>query len=140
MSADDPRNQTLCPFCNQPKGAWIPTFKYKEHQFYVHDIGKNPDPNAAFLVQFYSEHTRALLKPQQLKVLKFLEHNCIVYEGGSTYICKSIPKYNKTAYKIKKDEAGILTCSCQYNTTKGEICSHIGALYEFWARAAKIRA
>ena len=95
-------------------------------------------------VQLYSHHAKECLHSQQHKIDKFLEHGCIRYDDKEkVYHCLPIEGYNKTIYTIKK-EGGELVCDCQYCTTKikkGEdpMCSHIGALYEFWARGHKAR-
>jgi len=67
---------------------------------------ENATPAPANVVQFYSEHAGQLLKTQQQKIHKFIEHQCIEYEGDSRYICKPIANYNKTTYTMQKDELG----------------------------------
>jgi len=94
-------------------------------------------------VQFYSAHARELLQSQQHKIRKFLQHRCIEYVGNNTFICKEIPGYNKTCYKLTKLLSGDFDCNCQgymtrYNRgDKRPFCSHLGALYEYFARGRK---
>lgn len=95
-------------------------------------------------VQYYSHHAKECRNSQQHKIDKFLEHHCIQYDQEKkVYYCLPIEGYNKTTYTIRKKD-GELVCDCQYCQTKlrkGEdaMCSHIGALYEFWARGHKQR-
>lgn len=93
-------------------------------------------------VQFYSAHARDLLQTQQHKIKKFIEHNCIAYAGNGVFICKPIPGYNKTTYEMMKGSTSEFECNCQYfqsKKRKGEsaYCSHIGALFENFARRRK---
>ena len=69
------------------------------------------------------------------KALKFIENNCIDYVkdqdgifGNNYYICKPIPEYNKTTYKIKNIR-GEFECNCQFHQTTHRMCSHILALF-----------
>lgn len=142
MDKFPPDTKYKCQYCEAEgrSGQWVLLSKKDEHEKVVHHIGVKPDPNPENVVQFYSEHAQKLLKPQQLKVLKFLQEDCIQYEGGGVFVCKPLKDYNKTTYRITKDPIDEFECTCQYNKTTGEPCSHIGAVYEFLARGQKVKA
>lgn len=90
-------------------------------------------------VQFYSQHANELKYSQQHKIQKFLENDCIVYSGEGVFFCKPIKGYNKRTYVMLKGVDGGFVCDCQgfqtslKKTGRGS-CSHIGALYESFAR------
>lgn len=113
-----------------PLGHRVPLSKFEEHKSKVDEVPM-PSSNG---IQFYSEHSQKLLEGQRNKVIKFLQNRCIEYAQGGVYICKPIVGYNKTTYRMTKGEDGEWHCTCQFNTLKKEMCSHICALYEFFAR------
>jgi len=97
----------------------------------------------------WSEHYKRLEgtkgeKTIQSKARSFLRNKCIEYDpAGEKYaertpgdyedhkfICKPIPGYNSTTYRMWHKN-GEFECSCQfYQTTKAQ-CSHITALWLF---------
>ena len=105
---------------------------YKEHKKEVHHIGV-VEGHPKEMVQFYSEHTQKLLATQKQKVRKFLDHRCVEYAGGGVYLCKPLEGYNKTTYRLSKNEENEWQCTCQHNRMEKTMCAHIGALYEFFA-------
>lgn len=121
----------VCPIANCQV---LPNF-LERHKLRAHpEVYGRPEFHNS--VQSYSEHFQALVHSQQNKVLKFLEARCIEYEGGGVYICKPLPGYNKTTYRLKR-EADSFECTCQFYQTHKEdgeprYCSHMGALYEFF--------
>lgn len=115
-----------CKDCNKD----VIDTRWHEHTYFAH-----PSPNNNFKpneVQFYSEHVRALANTQQSKIKKFIAYRCIEYVGGGVYICKPILNYNSTIYRMTKNGEG-WACTCQHYVMHGTTCSHIGALYEFFA-------
>ena len=127
----------LCETCTAREGRsiFIPAAVLSEHRLKAHPEIWGPfEPRPRKMFQGYSEHYGRLLESQQHKVAELIENRCIEYAGGDVYICKPIPKYNKTTYRLTKDDFGEWQCTCQYSRTKGEMCAHICALYEFFAR------
>ena len=63
------------------------------------------------------------------KAKRFLRLKCIVYNPETKeYLCKPIPGYNKTTYRMKK-EGDHFSCSCQFYNKVSKfwvhpICSH----------------
>lgn len=123
-----------CFKCNH-NGKDIVADRFKEHTFYAH-----PEENSGFKpndVQFYSEHVQQLAETQQHKIKKFIAYKCLEYVAGGVYICKPLAGYNKTTYRLTKENS-IWHCTCQaFNryseATPDYFCSHKGALYEFFA-------
>jgi hypothetical protein len=75
------------------------------------------------------------------KAKMFLENNCIEQINETSWICKPIPDYNNTTYKIRHPEKGF-ECNCHgFNNklrdyTNGDsnvkpVCSHIIAVKQF---------
>ncbi|RLJ08637.1 MAG: hypothetical protein DRP12_00285 [Candidatus Aenigmatarchaeota archaeon] len=64
------------------------------------------------------------------KVRAFIENGCVVQVGPKSWIVRPIPGYNKTTYEVTSD-GSFFRCSCQYNRTKGLVCSHILAVTEY---------
>jgi len=123
-----------CDFC-PPGSPMILWAKKDEHNLAVHpDLFGKPERRPAHMFQGYSEHYGTMLESQQHKIAELIEHQCIEYKGGGVYICKPIEGYNKNTYRLRKDEDGVVTCTCQYFRINHQMCAHIGALYEFWAR------
>ena len=90
-------------------------------------------------VQFYSDRVKDLLHTQQHKIEKFLEHKCINYLGQGKYYCHFIEGYNNTTYIMEMNADKDFECNCQaFQSAKKKggyfMCSHLGALYEFFAR------
>lgn len=95
-------------------------------------------------VQFYSHHAKELKYPQQYKIMKLLEHNCIQYDPLlKQWFCNPIPGYNSSRYAFTQSkELGQFECDCQgfqkmlraYRLDPQGAprpnCSHVGALYE----------
>jgi len=75
------------------------------------------------------------------KARRFIENNCIEYykdgfdSSKNCYLCKPIPGYNKTTYKLVwNKDLGDFECDCQYYQTKllkkeEAYCSHYLGLY-----------
>ena len=99
-------------------------------------------------VIYWSEHFKRLKgcksgKAIQTKAKKFLKEDCIAYdpEGekygyqkgeyeGHKFICKPIKDYNKTTYRMWYDKKiKEFVCSCQFNQSTKQVCSHITALW-----------
>jgi hypothetical protein len=106
---------------------------------------KMPNP-----VQYYSHHAKELKHSQKDKIRKFIENDCIEYEGDNVFLCHPIPGYNSTTYRMTSIGHGEFECDCQgYQTRKKAYergaeqtrpsCSHIGALFEHFARFHKAR-
>lgn len=97
-----------------------------EHKRLFHS-SEQPNP-----IQYYSEHYQALTQDSRKKAEEFIASHCIAYQGSGIYICKPIPGYNVRTHRLSKDEVGEFACSCQGYSVNGS-CSHLGALYKFFA-------
>lgn len=97
-------------------------------------------------VQFYSRHAKELKYSQRHKSLKFLKHGCIKYEKEKqAFLCLPLEGYNSTTYEMVRSKEFGFECDCQGFQTKLKkfkegsgikpTCSHIGALYEYFARS-----
>lgn len=75
----------------------------------------------------WDETNRTLTNSQQHKAKKFVDLDLIAYDG-TDYWCKPIKGYNKTTHRIFLVN-GEWQCTCQYNTTKHKLCSHIMAVF-----------
>ena len=88
-------------------------------------------------VQFYSHTAQELLCTQQSKIKKFIDGGCISWDPGvGAFLCSPIVGYNTRTYTMKKVGSGF-ECNCQFSVMRrkrGEpgVCSHIGALYEWF--------
>jgi hypothetical protein len=115
----------LCdvPSCHQ----YVYVSKWREH----HDLLHQPEHPEKH-VMYYSDHFQSLNNDLQKKALEFIKYHCLKYTGDGIYVCKPLPK-NHRVHVLKKDETGEFTCTCQHWTTYQTICSHIAALYRFFA-------
>jgi hypothetical protein len=103
-------------------------------------------------VQYYSHHAKELKRSQQNKIDKFLEHGCIQYDReNKRYECRPLKGYNTRTYILERCKKFGFECSCQgfqsklkkYNQNPFQnpepSCSHVGALYEHFARKNRKR-
>ena len=98
-----------------------------------HDFHSREQDNG---VQYWSDHYQTLGHAPQEKAQRLIDMRKIEYSGQGTFICLPIEGYNKRVHIMRKDETGEFTCSCQGFDRNGT-CSHIGALYLFFARGQR---
>ena len=79
----------------------------------------------------YYDHVKGELKGTQIaKARKFVSLGLVEPVDEDTWFVHPIEGYNKRTYTVVRD-GDEWSCNCQYNRTKGKICSHILAVWIF---------
>lgn len=77
------------------------------------------------------DHVSGDLKgSQKSKARKFVRLGKVVRLTADAWQVQPIEGYNTRAYIIERN-GEYWSCNCQYNSTKGKICSHILAVWLF---------
>lgn len=81
---------------------------------------------------YWDNISKTLKGSQKSKAKAFNREKCIKYIGNGAFLCSPIKDYNSTFYTMKK-EHGEFKCNCQWNVKNNLMCSHIMALYLYFA-------
>jgi len=79
----------------------------------------------------YYDHIKGELKgSQKAKAKKFVQLGLVEQVSDCVWKIHPIEGYNKRTYTVYRD-GDVWSCNCQYNRTKGKVCSHILAVWLF---------
>ena len=84
---------------------------------------------------FYDHLAKELKGSQKSKARKLVKLGKVVRIGYDAWQILPIEGYNKRTYVVERNGKH-WSCNCQYNVTKGKICSHILAVWmaEGWLK------